>query len=91
MTPRQPKSGEQLAQMAPMAVVASIATTVGGMFGMIDTIRSPGRTPIDRSRVARMRTWPANSSQGRPARGVVSLPYSSASVPGRSLRRTCSA
>jgi hypothetical protein len=32
-TPRQPKSGEQLAQIAAMLVVASIATTACGMFG----------------------------------------------------------
>jgi hypothetical protein len=77
--------------MAPMLVVASIAMTVCGMFGMIDTTRSPGRTPSSRSRVPRMRTCPANSSQGRPTRGLVSLACSSASVPGRSLRSTCSA
>ena len=91
ITPRQPKSGEQLAQMAPMAVVASIAMTVCGMFGMIETTRSPGTTPSSRSRLARIRTWPANSSHGSPASGVASLRYSSASAPGRSLRSTCSA
>jgi len=77
--------------MAPMLVVASIAMTVCGMFGMQDTTRSPGRTPIARSRVARMRTWPASVSQGTPASGEVSLRYSNASTPGRSLRSTCSA
>ena len=73
ITPRQPKSGEQLDQMAPMLVVASIAMTACGMFGRQDATRSPGRTPSSRSRVASTRTWPARVSQGSPASGVCSL------------------
>jgi len=42
--------------MAPTLVVASMAITVCGMFGMQEATRSPGRTPMARSRVASTRT-----------------------------------
>ena len=77
--------------MAPMLVVASIAATACGMFGRQATTRSPGRTPNSLSLVASTRTWPASVSQASAVTGVVSLLYSSAVVPGRSLRSTCSA
>jgi len=92
ITPRQPKSGEQLAQMAPMLVVASIAMTVCGMFGMQDTTRSPGPTPIARSRVARMRTWPASCFPGHAGqRGGLAAVQQRVHARAARLRSTCSA
>ena len=58
--------------MAPMLVVASMAITVCGMFGIQEATRSPGRTPMARSRVASTRTPFARSGQASPASGVVS-------------------
>ena len=55
-----------------MLVVASIAITVCGAFGMQEATRSPGRTPMPRSRVASTRTLFASSGQGSPVRGVLS-------------------
>jgi len=72
-----------------MLVVASIAMTVCGMFGRQEATRSPGRTPMARSRVASTRTWFAKPGQGRPVSGVVSDWKYRASCPGRSLRSTC--
>jgi hypothetical protein len=72
LTPRPPKSGEQLVHTAPMLVVASMAMTVCGMFGMQEATRSPGRTPMARSLVPSTRTLPARSGQDRAASGVVS-------------------
>ena len=55
-----------------MLVAASIAIAVAGMFGMQEATRSPGPTPISRSRVASTRTEFPSSGQGRPVSGVVS-------------------
>ena len=71
-TPRQPKSGETLVQIAPIDVTASIAMTASGMFGSVEATRSPGRTPRRRSWVARIRTFPAKSSQSSGVTGTVS-------------------
>ena len=74
-----------------MLVVASMAITVCGMFGMQEATRSPGRTPMARSRVASTRTPFARSGQASPASGVVSDWWYRAGSPGRSRRSTCCA
>src|SRR5271168_5267316 len=79
---------------APVATVAIIAIAVSGTFGMYDTTRSPGFTPMARSWVARMRTWDPSVVQVVLESGRISDEWWSAilfALAVRSGRRRCSA